>query len=138
MFTSRIFSRHTVGGLLASAILATSFSTITHASTAIYGAPITSIAESRYYGFQSWATDTDGKAISYSIKNKPSWATFDSKYGHLYGTPSASNVGTYSNIVITASDGVSSASLKPFALVTQFTSLLRLLTSAPPRRRTVP
>ena len=54
--------------------------------------------------------------MTYSIANKPSWATFDTKYGHLYGVPTAANVGTYKNIVISASDGVSNASLPAFSI----------------------
>ena len=105
-----------VGGLLASAALALSVATVTHAETSIYGTPNTTATAQRWWAFQPWATDTDGRKVSYTIKNKPYWATFDSRYGHLYGVPSNANVGTYSNIVITASDGVSSASLPPFAL----------------------
>ena len=116
MRTPLLTSGKAGGGLLAGAVLALSFATVTHASTSISGTPPTSVAATRYYGFQSWASDTDHLALSYSIANKPSWATFDAKYGHLYGTPSAANVGTYSNIVITASDGVSKASLPAFSI----------------------
>lgn len=106
----------TVGGWLAGVALAMSLSTVTHASTSIYGTPTDTVEATRYYGFQSWATDTDGKTVSYSIKNKPSWATFSTEYGHLYGIPPASAVGTYSDIVISASDGVSQASLPAFSI----------------------
>jgi hypothetical protein len=116
MRTPLLTSGRAGGGLLASAVLALSFATVTHASTTISGTPATSVAATRYYGFQSWATDTDHLAVTYSIANKPSWATFDTKYGHLYGVPTAANVGTYSNIVISASDGVSKASLPAFSI----------------------
>jgi Putative Ig domain len=116
MRTPLLSSGKAGGGLLAGAVLALSFTTVTHASTSIYGTPTTSVAAARYYGFQSWATDTDHLSVTYSITNKPSWATFDTRYGHLYGVPTAANVGTYSNIVITASDGVSKASLPAFSI----------------------
>lgn len=116
MRTQILSSGKIAGGLLVSAVLAMSFSSVSFAGTSIYGSPSTSVIATRYYGFQSWATDTDHKTVTYSIQNKPSWATFDTRYGHLYGIPSASNVGTYSNIVITASDGVSSAHLPAFAI----------------------
>jgi hypothetical protein len=116
MRTPLLTSGKAGGGLLAGAVLALSFATVTHASTTISGTPATSVAAARYYGFQSWATDTDHLAVTYSIANKPSWATFDTKYGHLYGVPTAANVGTYSNIVISASDGVSKASLPAFSI----------------------
>jgi hypothetical protein len=100
-----------------------SFATVTHATTSIegVGAPPASVQVDRYYGFQTWATDTDGRPVTYSIKNKPSWATFDTTYGHLYGVPPTSAAGTYANIVISASDGISQASLEPFSIVVQGT-----------------
>jgi Putative Ig domain/Fibronectin type III domain len=100
-----------------------SFATVTHATTSIegVGSPPTSVEVDRYYGFQTWASDTDGRGVTYSIKNKPSWATFDSTYGHLYGVPPTSAAGTYANIVISASDGISQASLEPFSIVVQGT-----------------
>ena len=116
MRTQILSSGKIAGGLLASAVLAMSFSSVSFAGTSIYGTPSTSVIATRYYGFQSWASDTDHKTVTYSIQNKPSWATFNTSYGHLYGIPSASNVGTYSNIVITASDGVSSAKLPAFSI----------------------
>jgi hypothetical protein len=116
MRTPLLTSGKAGGGLFAGAVLALSFATVTHASTTISGTPTTSVAEERWYGFQSWATDTDHRAVTYSITNKPSWATFDTKYGHLYGIPTAANVGTYRNIVISASDGVSKASLPAFSI----------------------
>jgi Fibronectin type III domain len=121
MRTKILSSGMTVGGLLASAVLAMSVSTISHAATSIYGTPTTVVQAARYYGFQSWATDTDHRAVTYSIKNKPSWATFNTRYGHLYGIPTSANVGTYSNIVISASDGVSQASLPPFSITVRGT-----------------
>ena len=116
MRTQLFSSGKIAGGLLASAVLAMSFSSVSFAGTSIYGTPSPSVLATRYYGFQSWASDTDHKAVSYTIQNKPSWATFDTRYGHLYGVPTAANVGTYSNIVITATDGISSASLKAFSI----------------------
>ena len=48
--------------------------------------------------------------------NKPSWAQFDTATGRLYGTPAAGNVGSTSNIVISASDTQDSVSLPAFSL----------------------
>ena len=57
------------------------------------------------------------------MQNKPSWASFSIATGALSGTPSTTNVGTYSNIVISVSDGTNSAALAPFSInVTQPTS----------------
>jgi hypothetical protein len=44
------------------------------------------------------------------------WATFDTSNGRLAGTPSAGDVGLYSDIVISVSDGQASAELPAFAI----------------------
>ena len=54
--------------------------------------------------------------VTYSIANQPSWATFNASTGELTGTPTVANVGTTSNITITASNGTSSASIGPFSI----------------------
>ena len=46
----------------------------------------------------------------------PAWATFSIATGALTGTPTSSNVGTFSNIVISVSDGQASASLPAFSI----------------------
>jgi hypothetical protein len=127
MRTLFVISGKTAGGLLASAVLAMSFSTVTHAATTISGTPATSVAANRYYGFQSWATDNTGRPVSYGIKNKPAWATFDTKYGHLYGVPTSASVGVYQNIIVYATDGLSTAYLAPFAITVTGTA-----TTTPP------
>jgi hypothetical protein len=121
MRTQLFSSGKTVGGWLASAAFAMSIASVSHATTTIdgVGSPPTSVDVERWYGFQTWATDTDGRTVSYSIKNKPSWATFDTTYGHLYGIPPTSAAGTYPNIVISASDGISQASLPAFTIVVE-------------------
>jgi len=121
MRTQLFSSGKTVGGWLASAAFAMSIASVTHATTSIVGvgSPPTSVDVERWYGFQTWATDTDGRVVSYSIQNKPSWATFDTTYGHLYGIPPTSAAGTYANIVISASDGISRASLPAFTIVVE-------------------
>lgn len=68
------------------------------------------------YSFTPTATDASGAALSFSVQNKPAWAAFSIATGALSGTPTAANVGTYSGIVISASDGTSSASLGPFSI----------------------
>jgi hypothetical protein len=56
------------------------------------------------------AADPEGKALSFSVSNKPAWMTFSSTTGQLQGTPSAAHVATYENIRVTASDGQAQAS----------------------------
>ena len=54
--------------------------------------------------------------MTFSITNSPSWATFSTTTGRLQGTPTASNVGTISNIAISVSDGRRTAQLPAFAI----------------------
>lgn len=82
----------------------------------ISGQPQTSVVAASAYSFTPSASDANGDALAFSIRNRPSWATFSDTTGRLYGTPTNSDVGAYSNIVITVSDGVASTSLPAFTL----------------------
>jgi hypothetical protein len=96
----------------------------------ISGSPVTSVSAGQGYNFQPTAKDSSGKALSFSVANKPSWASFSIATGDLYGTPSSASAGsTYSNIVISASDGTSSASLPAFSIAVTGSSST---TSSPP------
>ena len=91
------------------------------------GSPTTSIVAAHYYAFQPSANDPSGAKLTYSIANKPSWATFDAATGRLYGTPLPQyNVGTSSNIVISANAGTLHASLAAFSIT------VKALTNSPP------
>ena len=82
----------------------------------ISGSPPGSVTAGSAYSFVPTASDPSGKALSFSIQNKPSWASFSIATGAVTGTPTTAQEGTYSNIVITASDGTASASLKAFSI----------------------
>jgi hypothetical protein len=82
----------------------------------ITGAPLTSVLQGVVYSFTPTAADADGNALTFSVTNKPSWATFNSSTGRLRGTPSAAQVGTTGNITISVSDGTASASLTSFSI----------------------
>src|SRR2546427_3427794 len=82
----------------------------------ISGSPATSVVAGQSYSFTPTATDPSGGTLTFSITNQPSWAAFSTATGQLSGTPAAANVGTYSNIVISVSDGTSSAVLPAFAI----------------------
>jgi large repetitive protein len=68
------------------------------------------------YSFTPTASDPDGDTLTFSIANRPSWLSFSSTTGTLSGTPGAAAAGTYSNIVISVSDGTTSAALPGFAI----------------------
>src|SRR4029077_15101773 len=82
----------------------------------ISGSPATSVVAGQSYSFTPTTTDPSGRTLTFSISNKPSWATFNTATGQLSGTPAAANVGTYANILISVSDGISNAALPPFAI----------------------
>jgi len=82
----------------------------------ISGTPVTTIVAGTPYSFQPSASDTDGDALTFSIQNLPSWATFDASSGLLSGTPAASNVGTSAQITISVADGSAMSDLPPFTI----------------------
>ncbi len=115
---------------------------VTAAATAnraptIAGAPLSSINAGSSYDFRPTAADGDGNTLAFSISNKPAWASFNANTGQLTGTPTAAQVGTYSGITITVSDGNASASLATFAIaVTQVSNGNVTLTWVPPTQNT--
>jgi hypothetical protein len=82
----------------------------------ISGVPPASVVAGSAYSFTPTASDADGNPLTFSITNQPSWASFNVNTGHLSGTPTRSQVGTFANIVITVSDGTTSASLPAFSI----------------------
>lgn len=112
-------------------------SSSTNSVPKISGSPTTSIKAGSAYSFKPVASDANGNTLTFSIANKPSWATFSTTTGKLYGTPSAAQVGSYANISIKVSDGKASASLATFAVnVTATGSGAATLQWTPPTRNT--
>ncbi|HEX5045724.1 MAG TPA: putative Ig domain-containing protein [Gammaproteobacteria bacterium] len=103
----------------------------------ISGTPATSVLQGTAYSFQPTARDADGNTLTFSIANKPSWATFNTGTGLLQGTPGAGDVGTTTGIKISVSDGTTSASLGAFDLAVQATATgSATLTWQPPTENT--
>ncbi|WP_127346661.1 Ig-like domain-containing protein [Pseudidiomarina mangrovi] len=99
----------------------------------ITGTPATSVLQDALYSFTPQATDIDvGAQLSFSISNKPSWASFDSTTGRLSGTPRNADVGDYSAIGISVSDGELSAALPPFAIQVVNVNDAPVITGEPP------
>jgi len=86
-----------------------------HAPT-IAGSPSATVQAGQAYTFTPSATDADSDTLSFSIANKPAWATFSSTTGQLSGTPTTAQVGAFANVTITVSDGSASASLSAFSI----------------------
>lgn len=82
----------------------------------ISGTPDASVMAGTAYSFRPTAADPDGQRLTFSISNRPAWATFSSTTGRLSGTPTSSHIGTTANVVITVSDGTHSAALPPFSI----------------------
>jgi hypothetical protein len=87
-----------------------------NAAPTISGTPTTSVLQGTPYSFQPSASDANNDTLTYSITNKPAWATFSTSTGRLQGTPAAGNVGTFASIVIGVSDGKASAALPAFSI----------------------
>ena len=85
----------------------------------IGGTPSTNVVAGASYSFAPTASDPDGDTLTFSIANQPSWATFSSRTGQLSGTPAKTNIGTFSNIVISVSDGTLTAALPAFSIQVQ-------------------
>jgi hypothetical protein len=99
----------------------------------ISGTPPTTVAAGTAYSFTPTASDSNGKALQFSIQNPPSWATFSTATGTLSGTPTAAQAGTYANIIIGASDGTSVTKLPAFSItVTTSTTATPLTISGSP------
>ncbi|MET0497690.1 MAG: putative Ig domain-containing protein [Steroidobacteraceae bacterium] len=103
-----------ITALLSLLLLSTAATAAANRPPTISGVPAKSVAVKQTYRFYAVAKDPDGSKVSFTIKNMPSWAWFDAKSGVLGGEPQAA--GTYSNIIISASDGKASVSLPAFSI----------------------
>jgi hypothetical protein len=90
----------------------------------------------KYFNALVIAQDPDGDPLALSAENVPPWAHLWSQqsgstyYAMIFGTPSASDVGLYSNIRVFASDGSSYAATPPLE-ITVGAPTITLLTYRP-------
>lgn len=98
----------------------------------ISGNPPTSVTQGMAYSFQPQASDPDGDTLVFSIVNMPPWAAFDTVTGGLAGTPGGGDVGVYSGIRISVSDGVASASLATFSISVASANSPPVISGSPP------
>jgi hypothetical protein len=82
----------------------------------ISGTPATTVIAGSGYSFQAIGADPDGDKLLYSATNLPPWLAINSVNGLLSGTPGVAQVGTYANIVVTVTDGLTPVSLPAFTL----------------------
>ena len=88
-----------------------------NSSPSLAGTPVTEVFQGERYDFKPVAVDSDSDTLVFSINNRPAWASFNPQNGRLRGTPGIDDVASYSNIVISVSDGINPAvSLPAFAI----------------------
>jgi Putative Ig domain len=89
------------------------------------------------YGFTPTTADANKDELSFSIRNLPDWAKFNTASGALSGTPTAGDVGTYANIQISVNDGKAGAVLPAFTIaVNQMSAGNTTLDWMPPTENT--
>jgi hypothetical protein len=105
-------------GKLTSSLAAFSITVNPVANTApvISGTPAQSVNSGSAYSFKPTASDANGDVLTFSIANRPAWAGFNTSTGQLSGTPTSTNAGTFSNIIISVSDGKATVSLPAFSI----------------------
>ncbi|MGK5093650.1 chitobiase/beta-hexosaminidase C-terminal domain-containing protein, partial [Deltaproteobacteria bacterium TL4] len=83
------------------------------------GSLATHITYSEAYNFVPTKNDGDGDNLSFSITNKPIWASFNTATGALTGTPSKNDLGMNTGVRICVNDGNETTCLPSFDLSVQ-------------------
>jgi hypothetical protein len=89
----------------------------TNTPPTISGRALTTVDVGAAYSFSPQASDVNHDKLSFGIKNKPTWAKFDTASGTLSGTPATTDAGAYANIQISVSDGKAGMALPAFTIV---------------------
>lgn len=117
-----VYLRHgSFCALTSLSLFASSFASAGTALT-VSGSPPTTAAVGSAYSFQPIVSDPSGRTVTFKIYNRPSWASFSSTTGRLYGTPGAGNVGAYKWVQIAGSDGTITSWLPAYTLTVSATS----------------
>jgi len=88
---------------------------LAQAAVTLSGQPQRWIRAGDTYLFEPEVSGVSG-AVSFAIRNKPEWASFDARTGRLSGTPSEEDAGWYNYITIYARDRHSRAKLHTYNL----------------------
>jgi len=88
----------------------------TNAAPTMAGSPGSTAVVGQAYSFQPAASDANGDALTFTVANLPSWATFSAQTGRISGTPTSAQVGSYGDITVTVSDGKASTTVGPFTI----------------------
>ena len=85
-------------------------------SPTISGTPQRTVAAGERYAFRPSVTDPDSTVFRFDIAGKPAWASFDVLTGSLTGTPAEGDIGLYTGIEISVTDGIDTVTLPAFSI----------------------
>ena len=80
------------------------------------GSPKRNLQVGETYSFKPGVVDSDGDTLTFTIRNRPTWSSFNNATGRLSGSPKSGDVGVTGGIIITVSDGVSTDTIGPFTI----------------------
>ena len=83
----------------------------------ITGSPAAAVVAGSTYSFTPTINDDSGTVYTFSISNSPDWLTLDPNTGSLTGQPGINDVGNYTGITVTISNGSESLTLGPFSIL---------------------
>ena len=82
----------------------------------ISGSPQAAVMMGNSYSFTPTSGDPDGDTLTFNVQNLPLWMSFNTSTGEISGDPTLGDVGLFSQIQISVSDGAASASLSAFSI----------------------
>ena len=103
------------GSIGASAVAPAVQTTNKSTQMSVSGTPQAAVSAGQTYSFTPSVSNASG-TVTFRIQNAPRWASFDAGTGQLSGTPQAGDAGTYADIVISVSNGHSTATLPAFTI----------------------
>jgi hypothetical protein len=86
------------------------------AAPVITGTPPNTAVVGQTFSFQPNVTAAANVKLSFTVANKPAWASFNASSGHLWGVPQSVNLGSNQQIAISVSDGTHTQALPQFAV----------------------
>jgi hypothetical protein len=111
--------------------------TVPNRAPTIAGTPPATATVGQRYSFVPRAGDADGDKLQFMVAGQPTWLSINRDTGELAGTPPAAAAGLVSNIRISVTDGVATASLPAFSItVQQVATGSATLSWLPPTQRT--
>lgn len=82
----------------------------------VSGVSIDYVRTGKGYSFIPDANDPENDTLTFSIENKPAWASLNPDTGEVSGIPEPDDIQLYHDIIIKVSDGVHTVKLPPYTL----------------------